>query len=137
MTAIVYPISVMIAIAMHFIWTAGLLIEPSAIHATGLHTMLIISQNSAAAAAIFGASAVLACAGLAIRRRWLRVTLLLPQQAALWVSVVGAMNAMALGMFADGVFRTHWFLIVDQIPVVLIALGHTAALLLIAETDYG
>ncbi len=39
---------------------------------------------------------------------------------------------MVLGQFADGIQRSHWFLIVDQIPIILIALGHTTALLVIA-----
>lgn len=115
------------------IWAVGLYMEPAAINATGLHTMLTITHSPIAAAATFGGVAALAFMGLFARRRWLCALLLLPQQAALWVSVVGAANAMAMGAFADGVQRTHWFLIVDQVPIILIALGHTAALLLLAE----
>lgn len=136
-TVIINPISVCIAIALHLVWTVGLYMEPSAINATGLHTMLTIAHSPRTAAIIFGMVAFLACMGLFVRRRWLSVCLLLPQQAALWVSVVGAVSAMMLGEFADGIQRAHWFLIVDQVPIVLIALGHTMALLTLAESDRG
>lgn len=127
------PISVCTAIALHLIWAVGLMFEPSAIHATGLHTMLVIAHSPMMAGIVFASVALLALVGIVSKVRWLCVWLLLPQQAALWVSVVGAANAIFMGQFADGVQRSSWFLLVDQVPVVLIALGHTTALLLIAE----
>jgi hypothetical protein len=133
-----YPITICIACIMHLIWTVGLLIDADAIQATGLYTVLIVAQDAFGAALIFGGVAILACIGLHIGwNRTLGVFLILPQQVVLWFSVVGALHAMYLGQFADGVQRAHWFLIVDQIPVVLIAVGHTAALLFIAENRHG
>jgi hypothetical protein len=128
-----YPITVCITIALHVIWAVSLVIDPTAINATGLRTMLLVARDTDMAAAIFAAVAVAATVGLISKGRFLRVLLILPQQAVLWFSVMGAINAMWLGQFADGVQRSHWFLIVDQMPVVLIALGHTLALLLIAD----
>jgi hypothetical protein len=128
-----HSISISLAIAMHLVWSVGLVLDGRAINATGLHTMLSITHDPGYAALLFGVVALMALCSMFVRRSWLTVALLLPQQAALWVSVVGAINAMAIGQFADGISRGHWFLVVDQIPVVLITLGHTAALLLIAE----
>lgn len=128
-----YPISICVACAMHFIWAIGLAVEPTAINATGLFTVLIIARDSYIAAALYGLVAVMAMIGVMSKRPEWRVLLILPQQIILWFSVVGAVHAMYLGQFADGVLRERWFLIVDQVPVVLITLGHTAALLFIAE----
>lgn len=128
-----YPISICVACVMHAIWAIGLALEPSSINATGLFTVMIIANDPLAAAAIYGAVATLAILGVMSSRTELRVILITPQQVILWFSVVGAIHAMYLGQYADGVQRAHWFLIVDQIPVVLVSIGHTAALLLIAE----
>lgn len=132
-----YPITIVITIMMHAVWSIGLMFDQEAINATGLHTVLLLARHPAVAAFLFGAVAISAAGGLVIKQRYLRVFLILPQQLILWFSIVGAGYAMFLGQFADGIQRAHWFLIVDQIPVVLIALGHTAALLLIAENGHG
>lgn len=131
-----YPITICMACVMHLIWMTGLLAEPGSINATGLYTVLIIARDTTVAAFIFAGVAALAIVGLAIGKRGAGVFLILPQQIVLWFSVIGALHAMYLGQFADGIQRPHWFLIVDQIPVVLIAIGHTAALLFIAENRY-
>jgi hypothetical protein len=133
-----YPISICMACIMHMVWAVGLMLEPGAINATGLYTVLIVARDTITASAVFGSVAILAMVGL--RTGWdraLGVLLILPQQIILWFSVVGAAHAMYLGQFADGVQRAHWFLIVDQLPVILIAVGHTAALLFIAENRHG
>lgn len=127
-----YPIIVCVTIALHLIWSVGLALEPAAVNATGPYAILIVARSPNIAAAIFAGVALLAIAGLLLKRRRYRFLLILPQQAVLWFSIFGAVNAMVLGQFADGVQRAHWFLIVDQVPTVLIALGHTIAILLIA-----
>jgi hypothetical protein len=128
-----YPISICMACVLHVIWAVGLWVEPASIHATGLYTVMVIARDTTIAALIFAGVAVLATIGLASKRHAVQVAMILPQQIVLWFSVVGALHAMYLGQFADGVQRAHWFLIVDQVPVVLITLGHTAALIFIAE----
>ena len=132
-----YPIIICVTIVMHFVWSISVGIDPGAVHATALHTVMTVAGNPAVAALIFGSVAMVAALGLTMRDRYVRVFFILPQQIVLWFSIVGAGHAMWLGQFADGVQRSNWFLIVDQIPVVLIALGHTAALLLIAENGRG
>ena len=128
-----YPIIICVTIAMHLSWAAGLMIEPSVIQATALHTLLRATGSPQIAAFIYGGVAVLATVGLLSPWRPIRVWLILPQQIVLYLfSVSGVTYAIFLGEFADGTVRTHWFLVVDQIPVVLIAFGHSAALFLIA-----
>lgn len=134
-----YPLSVCIACALHLVWAVGLLHQPDAIHATGLYTIMAISGDSVTiAAAIFAAVAVLASVGLVFRPTsgLYAAIFILPQQVVLWFSMVGAAHAMWLGVYADGVARTSWFLIVDQLPIVLIAFGHMAALLFIAAEHH-
>lgn len=127
-----YPTVVGIAVALHAIWAIGLVFDPDAIHATALHAMLAVTGAALPAAGVFAAVATLAAVGMMTGRMPVRVILILPQHVVLWISVAGAVYAMWLGQYADGVARDHWFLIVDQVPVVLIACGHTAALLFIA-----
>jgi hypothetical protein len=64
------------------------------------------------------------------------VWLLIPQQIVLMMSAAGAITAVYLSHFADGVERARIFIAADQIPVVLAALGHTAAIiaLVVART---
>lgn len=127
-----YPISVCLAIAMHLVWSIGIFLDVTAVNSTATHTMLL-AVGPLTAGIIFGAVALIALAGLIVDHAMVRFVMLLPQQMVLWFSLVGATHAMVIGTFADGTVRTPAFLIVDQIPVVLIALGHTAAMLLIAR----
>ena len=127
-----YQVIICVAIVMHMIWAFGLAIDQEAINATGLHTLLVVAHLPSVAAVIYCGVATLATVGLSLRQTPFTVFLILPQQVVLWFSIVGALHAMYLGQFADGVQRDNWFLIVDQIPVVLIGFGHTVALLFLA-----
>ena len=127
-----YPVVVGMAIVLHLVWSAGLIFQPASIHATAIHAMLAITGSPIATAGVFAAVATLAAVGLLEATPTVRVVLIMPQHVALWVSVAGVVYAMWLGAFADGTVRDHWFLIVDQMPVVLIAIGHHVALLFVA-----
>lgn len=131
------PTVVGITVALHLTWATGLFFEPSAINATALHTMLILTGDPFLSALIFGMVAILAMLGILTNPLADRILLILPQHLVLWVSTVGVFYAMYMGQFADGVPRSHWFLIVDQIPVVLLAFGHTVALILMARGHHG
>ncbi len=127
------PTVVGITVALHLVWATGLFFEPDIIHATALHTMLILTGDPFLAALVFGAVAILAMLGILTEPLNDRILLILPQHLVLWISAVGVFYAMYIGQFADGVQRSHWFLVVDQIPVVLLACGHTVALILMAR----
>lgn len=134
-----YPTVVGITIVLHFVWAAGLYFDPLSALATPTHLMLMVVHTFIApehtvhvTSAIFVTVATLAAFGLFQTDRRMEILLILPQHFALWVSSVGAIYGMYLGQYADGVQRTHWFLIVDQIPIVLLAVGHLVALLFVA-----
>lgn len=126
-----------LAIIMHLVWAGVLSFDADAINATGPHALLLIARRPDIAAGVLFTVAVLAIVGCSIEERVPRIVLLLPQQVILWFSLIGAANAMWMGQFADGTVRSSGFLVVDQIPVVLVALGHTAALLWIARGEHG
>lgn len=120
------PWPVWYAMLLHLAWGALLLADGRAIDTTTLH--VFAHNTSEVVAGLF--IAVAALAGIALRRprRFRSALLLLPQQAVLILSAVGAVSAMAAGMFGDGVVRPHAFIAADQLPAVLAALFHTAYL---------
>lgn len=128
-----YPIVICIAIALHLVWSLGLLMDPVAVNATGPHALLIIAGDASKASLLFVTVAALASIGVMEPQHPWRALFILPQQIVLWFSAVGAGRAMFLGTFADGTIRTSWFLIVDQVLIVLLTLGHTVSLLLMTR----
>lgn len=136
------PIIILVAIGLHLVWAVGLAIDPAAHNATALHALLLITSNAIVASAILTTIACLASLGCAwhwggvysIPSRIWRALLILPQQCILIMSSIGALNAMLIATFADGVVRPRWFIIVDQVPVILITVGHVTALAHIART---
>jgi hypothetical protein len=133
-----YPVIIFVAVALHLIWAAGLIIDPSSVHVTATHAVLQIAGSYSLSAFIFALTALLATIGMVglngKATAW-RYCLLLPQHITLWISAIGCIHAMFEGAFADGVERGHWFLIVDQMPVVLIACAHTFALYFMVLRD--
>lgn len=121
------------AIALHFVWAFLLIYDPGTVNATPVHALyrifagLSYYPDNFLAGICFFCSA-LATLGLATSRPWL-VVLLIPQQVLLLMSATGAFEAMWLSQFADGVFRSRGFIIADQIPAVIAAVGHTVAII--------
>lgn len=126
-----YPTVVGVAVGMHFVWAIGIFLDPESVHATGPHALLAFAElfgcGSNTVALICAVVGTLAAIGMVIDGRWRRLAFIAPQHVVLWISSAGAMNAMYLGQFADGVQRTSWFLVVDQCLVILVAIGHLVA----------
>ena len=125
------PLIILYAVALHLSWGVLLLLNESAGWATAVHSVLVWIGSEYATAAVMFAVAIAAVAGLHRRLAhslW-GVGLMLPQQAVLFMSAVGAIQAMALSSFADGVVRPNPFIIADQLPAVLIAILHTIGIL--------
>jgi hypothetical protein len=61
--------------------------------------------------------------------RFYRFLLMLPQQTFVTVSAFGAIQAMLLGSYADGTIRSSWFIVGDQIPIVMLAVAHSVAVI--------
>lgn len=131
-----YPTVVGITVALHLVWATGLFFNPSSIHATALHAMFTLTGDPFLGAIIFGTVALLAVLGLMAHEVRDQVLLILPQHTVLWVSAVGAGWAMYSGQYADGTERDHWFIVVDQVPIILLALGHTVALVFISRRNH-
>jgi len=54
---------------------------------------------------------------------------MLPQQAAMCTSALGAISYAIQCQYADGVARPFWFIFADQLPCIMAAVWHTVALL--------
>lgn len=128
------PLIIIYAIALHFTWASLLLFDTAAGYATAVHTLLVFVPD-AIAVAIYLTVAVLAIFGLFYQRGIVKPLCLLPQQFVMMISAGGAIWAMWLGQFADGVQRSHAFLIADQFPAVIAAILHTYAIIAIARND--
>lgn len=122
-------ISIMIcySIVLHLSWAILILADESSVGATAISSLHRVVPNFAALSTLVGGSAILAIVGLCLQRWWL-VFFLLPQQTLMLISAVGALDAMWLSQFADGVFRSRAFIMADQMYCPLSALGHTVAL---------
>lgn len=121
-------IMVLFAVALHLWWTLMILIDRSAVNATGIASLHRFIFPAGLLAAVLFAAAVMAFAALFIRRPWM-VLLLLPQQVLLMMSAAGALEAIWLAQFADGVLRPRAFIAADQMYSVLAAIGHTMAII--------
>lgn len=124
------PASLMIlfAVALHLWWTLMIALDAAALHATGVASLYRYIHHRDVLAAVIGAAAVMALSGLFVRASWM-VLLLVPQQVILMMSAAGAIDAMWLAQFADGVIRPRAFIAADQMYSVLAAIGHTMAII--------
>jgi len=119
---------ILYAVLLHLTWCAALLYDSAAGRATAVHTLLDYVSPTVAAGIYF---AVAGCALLGFFcRRVATPYYLLPQQAIMMISAGGALQAMWLGQFADGVQRSHAFLVADQAPAVIGAFLHSLAILI-------
>ncbi len=128
-----YPI-IIIAVVQQYIWAAMIAIDAEALHTTGVQILanaLPPKMQQAVVVAALTFTATAAALGFWARQRIGTLLSLLPQQLMLYVSAGGAAQAIYHARFADGVERTQAFLVVDQIPLVLVAIFHTWAIILI------
>jgi hypothetical protein len=123
-------ISIMVcyAIGLHLSWAVILLIDSSATNATAVHALYRYLHSVPLLSLMLFAAAGLAMKGLCTRVPWI-VLLLLPQQILLLMSAAGAVEAIWISQFADGVIRPRAFLAADQIYSILAAIGHTVAII--------
>lgn len=132
-----------LAISVHALWGVLLLIYGSSV--TGVtaihHTTMLIADPTLLGWA-YVAVAVSATAGMigafdrltrsCLGGEWthgVRLLELMPQQALLIFSAVGAAIAIGNSAFADGVARSREFIAADQCQAILLAVFHTCAVL--------
>ena len=118
-------------IALHCVWSALLISSDAAAWVTAINSLyVLLGKSYGAVSAAVTIAAVLAGASLLRGRRdiW-GILLIIPQQFLLIISAHGAITAMVLSQFADGVIRPRAFIMADQMAPVLIAIFHTCAVL--------
>ena len=131
------PISLMVlfAIVLHYVWSVALFVDDSALHATALsaiHRWLGLELTVVGVPT----AATLAIVAMVIDRPWF-VLLLIPQQLLLTMSAAGAIEAIWISQFADGVFRSRGFIVADQCYSIIAAIWHTVAIVCLAWGRYG
>ena len=128
--AIRYPLIIWYAILLHAIYGYAILSSDAAFGATPLSTLNeLFPQNSLIAVGILFATVVLAIVAL-YWHIWWGTVLLVPQQTLLIISAWGSLHAILRGSYADGVLRPVEFILADQLPNILIAVLHFAAMVL-------
>lgn len=122
-------IVVMISVVLHLFWAFLLFFDPvAAVGATGLNSIYRFIPDFRLVPLVLILSSVCATIGILYRSPWI-VFLLIPQQILLMMTAAGASEAIWLGQFADGVLRSHVFIAADQIGSILLAVGHTIAII--------
>lgn len=123
---------ILYAIVLHLVWALTLYLDDSAANATAVASIRYAIPRP------FGILAMLLVAGLAVvglsmRNAWHATMLMIPQQFLLLISAGGAFEAMWEGQFADGVVRPTAFIVADQMPAILAAIGHVLAIFAMAR----
>lgn len=124
---------VLFAVCLHLTWAILIWVDPTAVNATALNAAYrpiarFVSSDFHVLSGILVTVALTATYGMFTRIPWV-VVLLLPQQLVLMMSASGAIEAIWLGQFADGVARARAFLAADQCYSILAAIGHTTAII--------
>lgn len=127
---------------LHLTWAALLLSSASAAHSTPVGAVITVLHSRSAAVVALAGTGLLALLAAwfhenplhrSMRPRYLAL-LLVPQQILLIMSAAGGISAAINGHYADGVARPWQFILGDQLPVILVALLYTTAILVIGRT---
>ncbi len=124
-----FPI-ILLAVMVQFAMSVALFVDPSAHFATQVHILYLIVPPSVLPFVLLGAS-IMAVVAFSLPKKIHTLLFLTPQQLLLWMSAGGSFQAMWLGHYADGVERSHAHLFADQSPIVLIAVFHSWAIMLL------
>ena len=117
------------AIVLHFVWGVAVSVSADSLSCTPLASLKnIFGDRRGLIAATLVASSVATSVGL-VMRRYPRVSmmLMLPQQALLCLGASGAWQCVRDQCYADGVVRPFAFMFCDQLPAILFAGFHGAA----------
>lgn len=122
-----HSVIIVYGVILHGVWAAALFFDPDV---RGVTAIWELSTWAPAPYTKFVLATVAVLAAVALFLKELpRTALLLPQQLILLLSAWGALQAMYLSAYADGVLRPRAFLIADQMPAVLLAVAHTIAII--------
>jgi len=123
---------VLCASLLHVIWAGLLLVTPDAGGSTPLHIIVVVCggpwRTAIVLTLVAGAAMVFPFSKYRVSNRALAL-MLIPQQTFLLMSAGAGIRAAMLGHYADGVARSWTFILSDQLPVILIAVLYTVAVL--------
>jgi len=122
-------VMVLFAVTLHFFWAFIILYDPQSLGATGIASLYRIIHPSSLLVLTLVCSSTLTLIGLLLRYP-LSFILLIPQQILLMMSAAGAIEAIFISQYADGVLRPWAFIAADQVYSIIAALGHTLAMAL-------
>lgn len=125
-----FPI-IMIAISQQLITGLALLMDNNSHMVTAVHAMHEVSMAPSLLPYGIIAAALLAINGFFRHKKIYTILCMLPQQLLLYIAAGGSFRAIWLGEFADGITRSHYFILIDQAPSILIAIFHTWGMVLI------
>jgi hypothetical protein len=126
-----YPLIVLYAALLHYVWAASLIVDAKAGDATSLAGLFrSLGREGTIAALLVVATLALIYVFVFSKRGMAAAIYALPQQAVLLISAWTAVSAMHAGHFADGVERPVAFIVADQSPAVIAAVLHAAAILI-------
>jgi hypothetical protein len=118
------------ASALHLSWAALLLLSPHDMRTAALASFIQLGGVAGAAALFLCIGGAALYASARAPRGWLGVALVFPQQVVLLLTSAITLDHALRGTYGDGVLRPPEFTLADQLPVILTALMHTAALML-------
>lgn len=120
------------ACLLHMAWGTALWVQPQILHITPLHALFLFCGRSALLTSIGLWSASLLTGALLLKPHISRFDVVLGafQQVILFTSAVGAIYYSTKGHYADGTVLPPLFILFDQLPSILFALGHFISLIL-------
>lgn len=131
---------VLLASLLHLMWAGLLIADVGAGGSTPVAILLRIFGGPVRATVVLVAVASAAMCFPFVRYRMsakAMAAMLLPQQTVLLMSAGAGLWATSIGHYADGVIRPWGFILADQLPVILLALLYTVAVLEVAFEPKG
>jgi hypothetical protein len=126
---------VLYAVVLHLVWAGMLLVDDQVSTVTAIASLRYVFPFPIAIPIMIWC-ALSAFSAFYVRDGYVAAGLMVPQQFLLFISAGGAIQAMVEGQFADGTIRSASFLIADQSPAVLAAIGHTLAIIATARAEW-
>jgi hypothetical protein len=123
---------VLLASVLHLMWAALLVVDSAAERSTPVHIVSLVFGGPTRTAVVLVVVATLAMIFPFLRHRVTNHALalmLIPQQMVLLLSAGNGIRATAISHYADGVGRPWAFILADQLPVILLAVLYSVAVL--------
>ncbi len=122
-----------LAVTIHLLWGILILASGEMVTAiTAIHTTMSVLGTAQRVAFAYILASVLTLAAIIFEKRIGvagELLCLMPQQFLLMLSAFGAINAIWISAFADGIVRARSFLAADQGIAILVAIFHTLTIL--------